>query len=204
MIICTPSDENLKTNITNLTYGLDTLSTLRPVSYTFKDVKYGTGNQIGFIAQELEQIIPEVVTNGPDYKSVNYGLLSSVIVKSIQEMNLKITDIDNMETPNTWRDALIAWFESTTNGIRKLFVGEVHTDTLCIGQTCVTELQLQQLLQNGPQVINPPVVDNPPADPVITPDDTTVPSDTIEPVIDPNPITDTGSNTTDSGDIPTE
>ncbi len=121
-------------------------------------------------------------------------------------MNFKITDINNTDTPNTWRDALIGWFENATNGIRKLFVGEVHTDTLCIGQTCVTESQLQQLLQNNQQVITPVSSGNPPVDPdpIVTPDDTTVSPDNTEPIVDSNPVTNTGSNTTDSGDTPAE
>lgn len=198
------SDERKKENITDLSYGLNEVLQLRPTSFNYKRNGEHT---IGFLAQQVLPIIPEAVygTESEGY-GMSYTTLTPVLVKAIQEMNLKITDIGNTETPNTWRDALIAWFESTTNGIRKLFVGEVHTDTLCIGQTCVTESQLQQLLQNNQQVIIPSSSGNQPSDsdPISTSDDTVVPPDTTELVIDSNPVSDTGSNTTDSGDTPTE
>ncbi len=198
------SDERKKDNITDLSYGLEQVLQLRPTSFNYKRNGEHT---IGFIAQQVLPIIPESVYGSEsEGYGMSYATLTPVLVKAIQEMNLKITDIDNTETPNTWRDALIGWFGSAANGIRKLFVGEVHTDTLCIGQTCVTESQLQQLLQNNQQVIIPSSSGNPPSDsnPTTTSDDTIVPSDTTEPIIDSNPVSDTGSNTTASGDTPTE
>jgi hypothetical protein len=85
------SDERKKDNITDLTYGLNELIQLRPTSFNYKRNNEHT---IGFLAQQVLPIIP---------------------------MNLKITDIGNMETPNTWRDSLIAWFGNTANGITDFF-----------------------------------------------------------------------------------
>ena len=47
--------------------------------------------QIGFIAQEVEDIIKEVVTtNDKGIKGLSYGQLTAVLVKSIQELNQKL------------------------------------------------------------------------------------------------------------------
>jgi hypothetical protein len=157
---CT-SDERLKTNITDLNN--DTLSKLqnvRTVSYNWLQ-NPNSPTQIGFLAQNLEQYFPEMVmTDATGKKQVYYSQMTPILVEAIREMNLKIIDLSDMAKENTWRDALVAWFESSTNGIQKIFTKEVQTDKLCVGQTCVTESQLQQLLQaqniqNTPQPTSP-------------------------------------------------
>ena len=171
-IACT-SDERLKTNIVDLDNTiLDKLSNIRTVNYNLIG---DTSNryQVGFLAQNLEQYFPELVdTNSDGYKSVYYAQMTPILTKAIQEMNLKITDIGNMETPNTWRDSLIAWFGNAENGITDFFSKKVSTEELCVkdsaGQTCITRGQLDALL-NG-QGIQTPQPSNP--DPVISPDST--------------------------------
>jgi hypothetical protein len=176
---CT-SDERLKTNITDLTS--DTLSKLqnvRTVSYNWLQ-NPDSPLQIGFLAQNLEQYFPEMVmTDATGKKQVYYSQMTPILTKAIQEMNLKITDIGNTETPNTWRDSLIAWFGNVENGITKLFVTEVDTKNLCVsddvgGKTCITKAQLDQLLSNAgsggsgsnPVVITPDPTSDP--DPDVT------------------------------------
>jgi hypothetical protein len=191
---CT-SDERLKTNITDLTSDtLTKLQNVRTVSYNWLQ-NPNSPLQIGFLAQNLEQYFPEMVMTDPTgKKQVYYSQMTPILTKAIQEMNLKITDIGNMETPNTWRDSLIAWFGNVENGITELFAGRVRTHELCLDDVCVTKDQLQQLLQNSQQMVVPSSGGNPPTDPdsVVTPDDTTPPdSDPIE-----NPD-DTGDSNSD-------
>jgi|GEM_PF-1058905 len=65
----TTSDRREKKNITDLNYGLKEVLQLRPVTYKWKEEKVGTGKLkvtdkreiLGLIAQEVQQIIPEVV-----------------------------------------------------------------------------------------------------------------------------------------------
>lgn len=59
-----PSDELLKTNIQDLTDALTTLEQLQPVSYEYLTDQYPqmhlpSGSQFGFIAQQVEQVLPE-------------------------------------------------------------------------------------------------------------------------------------------------
>ena len=86
------SDENLKKDITDLSYGIDSLKTLKPRKFKMKS---DDTEQIGFIAQEVESVIPEVVDTGetPDgsqQKGLAYGHLTAVLTKALQEAVAKI------------------------------------------------------------------------------------------------------------------
>ena len=94
------SDQSMKANITDLSYGLDTINNLQPRAFEWSD----TGeSDIGFVAQELETQIPEVVSGEDGSKGVNYGAITAVLVKALQEANTKIqeleTRIQTLETP---------------------------------------------------------------------------------------------------------
>lgn len=155
VIGCAPSDEKLKDNIEDISYGLDTILSLRPVTYDFKDSTYGSGEQLGFIAQELESILPQVVTSGPNYKSVNYGLITPVLTKAIQELDIKISDIQSLaDEDNSFGDTLRSWFADTTNGIGEFVATtirgkRVETEELCVGSVCVTEEQFMQVFSGS-------------------------------------------------------
>jgi hypothetical protein len=92
------SDKRLKQNITALNYGLETLMQLNPVSYEWNPVtfnklssqkelsKHFQGTQVGFIAQEVEALIPEVVKEVKEgYKALEYHNLTAVIVQAVKE-----------------------------------------------------------------------------------------------------------------------
>lgn len=90
---CT-SDQRLKENISNIVDASSIIKGLRPVSYNWK------GNtshlQYGFIAQEVENILPDIVTDTEDgYKSMQTMGLIPYLVKSQQE---QISRIDNIES----------------------------------------------------------------------------------------------------------
>jgi hypothetical protein len=57
------SDERLKENITVLPSQLASILALRPVEFDYKD---GAGHQIGFIAQEVQEVYPDLVGEGQD------------------------------------------------------------------------------------------------------------------------------------------
>jgi hypothetical protein len=86
------SDARFKKDITSITLGLDTVKKLRPVTYDwrrdeFPDRKFDAGNHSGFIAQEIGQVLPNVVTEiGGGYKAVNYVEVIPVLTRAIQEL----------------------------------------------------------------------------------------------------------------------
>ena len=86
------SDSRQKTNIVDIKYGLNTVLTVQPHSYNRTDV---SGDFIGFVAQELKTIIPEVVFGSEETSySVDYGSLVAVAFKAIQELSAKVTALE--------------------------------------------------------------------------------------------------------------
>jgi hypothetical protein len=91
------SDMNLKENITDMKYGLDTVMQLRGVEYDWK--REDMGHDIGVLAQEVEQVIPELVKEHDGlhgrgkFKSVDYNKLVPVLIESIKELKKEIDDL---------------------------------------------------------------------------------------------------------------
>jgi hypothetical protein len=85
------SDGRQKTNITDIKYGLNTVLSAQPHSYNRTDVE---GDFIGFVAQELQTVIPEVVFGSDETSySVDYGSLVAVAFKAIQEQQAIIESL---------------------------------------------------------------------------------------------------------------
>ena len=77
------SDARLKTNIRDIEHGLTTVLATQPRHFERVDVE---GTYVGFVAQELQQVIPEVVSGDPEKQlGVDYGSLVAVAFKAIQE-----------------------------------------------------------------------------------------------------------------------
>ena len=92
------SDVRYKTNILTLNNALDDLLNLRGVSYDWDRAKwpaknFSKGKQVGFIAQELERIFPELVDTDKDgYKSVNYIGVVPVLAEAVKTLNAKVQE----------------------------------------------------------------------------------------------------------------
>lgn len=96
------SDERHKTNIEPLSYGLDIVMQLKPVSFDWKTPTDDgmQGRQIGFIAQDVEQVLPSAVLtydHGEDEKGLK-GLKQSeftaVAIKAIQELAERVRQLE--------------------------------------------------------------------------------------------------------------
>jgi hypothetical protein len=106
-----PSDRKLKENIKPLNEAIGKIKLLKPKTYTFKidefkDMNLPRGNQMGLIAQELEEVFPELIKEVADitlkdskgnvttkidaHKSVNYTNLIPLLIAGIQEQQLQI------------------------------------------------------------------------------------------------------------------
>ena len=93
------SDSRLKRDIQPMTnYGLSTVMQLKPVTYFYKADKTNHP-EVGFIAQEVQKIVPEVVsgTEGDIEKGetlgLSYGNLVPVLTKAIQEQQSEISSL---------------------------------------------------------------------------------------------------------------
>ena len=91
------SDERLKTDIESLDDPTEKLMQLKPCTYKWK-TQEDDKKHVGFIAQEVEEVMPELVNettypNGGSYKGVAMSDLIPYLIKSIQERQLKIDDL---------------------------------------------------------------------------------------------------------------
>jgi hypothetical protein len=77
------SDARNKSNVQNLTGSLDKVKALRGVSYNYKNQER---TSLGFIAQEVKQVIPEVVSaDSEGYYAIGYQSLIAVLSEAIKE-----------------------------------------------------------------------------------------------------------------------
>jgi len=81
------SDERLKDNIATIDNALDKVSKMRGVMFT-KDGELSSG----VIAQEMEQVAPELVKEG-EYKSVAYGNTIGYLIEAIKELKAEINEL---------------------------------------------------------------------------------------------------------------
>jgi hypothetical protein len=78
------SDIKLKENIKTIENSLDKVLQLRGVEFDWKETK---DSSIGLIAQEVEEVLPELVHETDDIKSVSYGNITAVLIEAIKEQN---------------------------------------------------------------------------------------------------------------------
>ena len=160
------SDARLKNNINSLTAssGVAALMQLNPVTYNWISEATGTPAHVGFVAQQVLPILPDLVSQGPDgYYTLNYAGFTPYLVKAVQE----IASISGVFEQN-----LIAWLGSASNGIGDLFAKNLYatnvtaqtgnfqitnasttnadtgnfTQELCVGSTCVTPSQFEAMV----------------------------------------------------------
>jgi hypothetical protein len=127
------SDIRHKKNIASLTEtsAVERLMRLRPVQYEWNKPEMGIGKQYGFIAQEVEEIWPELVStaaNPEKTKSMNYTALISPLVEAAQELKRAVdgqssemarlrADNDNLKAAN---DHLGRSVEALTHRLERL------------------------------------------------------------------------------------
>jgi hypothetical protein len=85
------SDLRYKTDFEELPYGINTVMQLHPLTYAFKDFNIDH-RHIGLIAQDVAELVPEVVSAAPDGTlSIAYMELIPVLIKAIQQQTDSIT-----------------------------------------------------------------------------------------------------------------
>jgi hypothetical protein len=103
------SDARLKENISGVNYGLEAVMKMKPVSFTWKEKEIDNGRtHIGFLAQDIRQVIPEAVTDHEwrektdsadrewvpaENLGINYAEIMPVLVKAIQEQQKMIEQL---------------------------------------------------------------------------------------------------------------
>lgn len=85
------SDLALKKEVSTFGDALSVVSSLRGVNYKWKETDKPS---IGVIAQELEEVLPQLVSNGEN-KSVNYNGLIGVLIEAVKELSNEVTELKN-------------------------------------------------------------------------------------------------------------
>jgi hypothetical protein len=89
--VATTSDQRFKRDIEPLENALSIITQMNPVKYNWNESPtfHGREKEIGFLAQELEKVLPNVVKT-TDHKMVSYGNITAVLVGAIQELQQEI------------------------------------------------------------------------------------------------------------------
>ncbi len=80
---------------------IDKVKALRGVYFNwnkeaFPDNNFGSKDELGFIAQEIENVVPEIVTKDntkEEYRSVKYDKLVALLVEAIKEQQIQIDSL---------------------------------------------------------------------------------------------------------------
>ena len=99
------SDRRLKKNITKMRYGLPEVLALKPVTYHWNKEEDAKQQHLGLIAQNLLEVIPEVVSEAGEYLGVKYAELVPVLIAAIQDQQEIIKnqkdEINALQNQNT-------------------------------------------------------------------------------------------------------
>jgi hypothetical protein len=134
---CTGSSERFKHDIESLdARALETVLSLRPVSFFYNDDIGVRGEQVGLIAEEVFDIDPRLVALDSSSLPVNvkYANLTAVLAKAIQEFKAVFDRLAVKIEP------ILTWF------VGGKFM--VQND-ICVDDVCVTKEQFKQMLLNN-------------------------------------------------------
>jgi len=97
VIAFSSSDERLKDNLNQISDPLEKISKISGYEFDWNDKQDTyTGHDVGVVAQEIEQVMPEVVTErGDGYKAVKYEKLVPLLIESIKELTAKVEDLES-------------------------------------------------------------------------------------------------------------
>jgi len=99
-VIACSSDQRLKKDVEGLNYGINEVMNLRPVAFNWNNDNATTTKSYGFIAQEVETILPKLVmTDDNGFKELNTIGLVPVLAKAIQDQQKQIDALNLVLNP---------------------------------------------------------------------------------------------------------
>lgn len=98
----TVSDERLKDNVQTIANPLDTVAALRGVTFEWNKGRRQGQKDIGVIAQEVQAVLPELITeakdsliDGEDYLTVSYGQMAGLFIECFKEVIARLEALEN-------------------------------------------------------------------------------------------------------------
>lgn len=161
------SDESLKKDIEPIDESqLDKLNQVSPVEYHWKNDADEEQKTIGFIAQDVQEILPELVSLDPTTQklTMSYAGLAVPLVGSVRELGLRLTALEALHDLNIngntnkvtklFSDFLLTTQRIVINGlaeikqatIDRLFAKRVETEMFCIDDMCITKDEFKAIL----------------------------------------------------------
>jgi hypothetical protein len=86
------SDRSVKENIIPIYDSTSVINNINPVEFTWKD---SGKKSYGVIAQEIEQILPELVQETDGVKSVEYNSIIAFLIGAVKEMSDRLDKLEN-------------------------------------------------------------------------------------------------------------
>lgn len=151
------ADASRKTDIAELTYGLAELMQLSPVSFT--DITSGSSG-IGFIAQEVKRILPEIVYGKEGNYNISYGQLNTLLTKAIQEQQTQVvglqTIVQNLDLNSSGDIAIVVNKNNTS--VKHIQSGSLIKQIAALSELVVGKLKAgiidtQQILVKGVDIM---------------------------------------------------
>ena len=107
------SDGRLKKDIDPITLGLDAVLQLEGKTFKWRDESLSQETHIGLIAQDVEKVIPELVTEDENgFKAIAYAKLTTILIEAIKEQQGQMTtqqdQIATLEKENTQLKTIMA------------------------------------------------------------------------------------------------
>jgi hypothetical protein len=102
--------------------GLTELLQLRPVSFNYKkEFDFGTETHVGFIAQEVEKVVPSMVTEADmhgikDFKQIDANEVTFMLINAVKELK---TENKTLKTQNEAMKKRLEAIEKALNTLQK-------------------------------------------------------------------------------------
>jgi hypothetical protein len=94
IIAYSTSDERLKENITPISDAINKINQIGGYGFDWNSNSEHSGHDVGVIAQEIEKVLPEVVTTRDNgYKAVRYEKIVALLIEAVKEQQLQIEEL---------------------------------------------------------------------------------------------------------------
>ena len=103
------SDERLKENVTPISNAIAKVKQIRGVEFDWiknDEVHHNEGHDIGVIAQEIEKVLPEIITTKKSgYKGVKYDKIVALLIQAVKEQQKEIEELkEKSHEPQNYRE----------------------------------------------------------------------------------------------------
>ena len=90
------SDMRLKDNVKPITNAIDKMKMIGGYEFDWNDLSKNEGHDVGVMAQEIEKVLPEVVTTRKNgYKAVKYDKLTALLIEANKELIKRVEELEN-------------------------------------------------------------------------------------------------------------